>query len=172
MSTREPQWLPRPTGTDRSSDPILTMTAEQKAVFLEVTWYSMFLNGYVRTPIGRALADRRHHPRVGDLVVIPDAMRRRAVDGESSLMGVGYLVAERIEPSLTEEGWRQYGESEYGGICPEEQIWYVQYDPRATAVCRWENAECQAVPRGGEFAEEVRSMADRYMTGDRSGALR
>lgn len=163
MSTREPRWLPRPVGTDRPGDPILTMTAEQKAVFLEVLWYSYYLTGRSLAPIGRALADRQHRPRVGDLVIIPDAMSHRTSSAESALMGVGYLVGERLEPSVSEEAWAKYGESEWEGRCPEGQIWYVQYDPRGTAVCRWENADCQAVPRGGTFAEEVQAASGRYL---------
>lgn len=164
MSIREPKWLPRPTGVNRPDDPILTMTAEQKNVFLEAVWYSFCLTGMVSAPIGRALADRRRHPRAGDLVIIPDAMSPRTSSAEDTLMGVGYLVGERWEPAVSEEAWAEHGQTEWDGYCPETQAWYVQYDPRATAVCRWENADCLAVPRGGPFADEVKRAADKYVT--------
>lgn len=163
MSTRAPVWLPRPVGVDRPDDPILTMTAEQKKLFLEVVWYASYLSGY-GSPVERACKERCYAPRTGDLVIIPDALRRIDSEaGSSQLMGVGYLTAERTEPAISEEAWAEYGQSDWEGRCPEQRIWYVQYMPAAGDVCRWENAGCQAVPRGGEFADEVHRIADRIM---------
>lgn len=166
MPTREPVWLPRPQGTDRPGDPVLTMTGEQKAVFIEAVHYGWFLTGYSDAPIGKALAGRRHHPRPGDLVMISDALDRRATstdDKSTQLMGLGYLVETRLEPSVTEEVWAQYGESDWDGECPRGDAHYIQYGPNAADVCRWENATVQAVPRGGEFAKQVQEDARAYL---------
>jgi len=165
VTTTAPVWLPRPQGTDRADDPVLTMTGEQRSVFIEAVYYGWSLTGYGQAPIGRALAERRHDPRPGDLVVIPDALSRRATstdDKSTQLMGLGYLVEGRYEPAVTEEIWAEYGESDWGGECPREKAWYVQYGPNPEDVCRWENASCQAVPRGGEFAKEVEGAASSY----------
>jgi hypothetical protein len=163
MTTREPRWLPRPTGTERPDDPVLTMTGEQKAVLLDVAYYGWALTGYAQAPIGRALSDRRLHPRPGDLVIIPDAMSARTSTASDPHMGVGYLVESRWEPGITEKDWAEWQASGYDDPCPEERVWYVQYGPRAADVCRWENASCQAVPLGGAFADEVRTSCDRYL---------
>lgn len=162
MATREPQWLPRPVGTDRPDDPVLTMTAEQKAVLLDAVWYGWSLTGTASAPIGRALTNRRLHPRPGDLVIIPDAMSAPMSSVSTPARGVGYLLEERWEPIVGEDEWVRVGDEEYAGVCPEEIVFYVQYGPRAEDVCRWENAGCHAVPRGGAFNDEVERSARAY----------
>lgn len=167
MTTRTPQWLPRPVGVDRPGDPVLTMTAEQRAVLLDTVYWGWSLTGVANAPVGRALTDRRLHPRPGDLVIIPDAMSRRTSSAGNPLMGVGYLLATRREPAIGEQEWAEDGQTEWAGNCPEEQVWYVQYGPAAGDVCRWENASCHAVPRGGAFADEIQEAASRSMGGVR-----
>lgn len=163
MSTREPKWLPRPQGTERPDDPVLTMTPEQRKLWIDVLWYSNYLTGY-GSPISKALKERTADPQPGDLVFIPDAMDRRATSDSSAgaaLHGIGYLVCKRREPAMSQEAWAEHGQQDYDGNCPEERVWYVQYMPGKDDVVRWENASCQAVPRGGEFAAEVERMAGR-----------
>lgn len=165
MPTRNPVWLPRPEGVDRPGDPVLTMTPAQRALWIEVLWYANYLTGY-GAPISRSLKERTASPRPGDLVFIPDAMDRRAqsdAEDGAALHGIGYLICKRNEPAVTEEVWRRHGESDWNGECPMGRVWYVQYMPGAGDVCRWENASCMTVPRGGEFADEVSMNARNYL---------
>lgn len=159
----------RPAGVDRTGDPILgrMMDPAVLAAVMNIVWYSHYLTGYNASPIGKALADRHHHPRVGDLVMVPDAMRVRGETVEeradTRAKGWGYFLGEFREPVYDDATWARVADQYDGEPNPTERVFYVQYGPDPADVCRWENASVVAVPHNHEIAAQVQDDARRYL---------
>lgn len=156
--------FPRPTGTDRTGDPLLTLTPDQMKIIMMIVWSGYRLVGYAQAPIAKALDDRRQHPHPGDLVLVPDAMSRRA-DCERHGYGWGYLLETRTEPVFTDAEWQRILTEEDPGYGerPTERIFYIQYGPKPGDVVRWENASVMAVPHTQEIADQIQADAARFL---------
>jgi hypothetical protein len=157
---------PRPPGTDRTGDPLLTMTDESRTAVMMIVHLGWRLTGYAQSPSGRALADRRHHPRPGDLVLVPDAIRR--IDPGEAGYGWGYLIEERQEPVYDDATWERIQYQFDGGPTPTERIFYVQYGPNPQDVYRWENVSCMTVPHNRAIAAEIDAAAIAIVNAERT----
>lgn len=156
----------RPVGVDRTGDPLLTLDDGALTAVVEIVYHGIRLTGVLDAPIGRALIDRRHHPRPGDFVVILDSIPGRGPTADAIdrlRKGWGYLVARRNEPFYTDTQWADVADQYDGKPCPTERIFYVQYGPNPGDVCRWENAEAYAVPHDWAAADEISDDAKRFL---------
>jgi hypothetical protein len=145
-----PVYLDRPTGTDRSDDPLMNLdpvTEPFKTALMRGQWYLTYVTGYAQAPIARQWSERMYHPRPGDLVYVIDRILGGPRDqgADTRVKSFGYYLCARHEPMYDPEAWAEVADQYEGKPCPTEKVFYLQYGPNPDDVCRWENAECRVI---------------------------
>lgn len=139
----------RITGTPRHTDPFLGAATEVRDALAYTAWHLLRAGWTGRmAPVTEKMVDRVTHPRPGDLVYIPDSLRRRAPDGHRR-KGFGYLIVARWEWWHTDAEWQQsIADGEWGADDdrPTDKAYYLQYGPNPFDVCRWVDCECRLIP--------------------------
>lgn len=149
----------RPTGIDRSNDPLMVpsdTTEPLRTLVMRSQWWLDYVSGYRNAPIAQEWAERAHHPRPGDLVYVPDRILggRRDQGADTRNKSFGYFITARREPVYGPDEWERVKDGFDGYPCPTEKVFYIQYGPNPDDVCRWENAECRVIATE-ESAREV-----------------
>lgn len=152
---------------DRSGDVLLVGDLALVGMVARVAYNAWRLMGSTHSaaPVARALSHRVLRPQPGDPVYVPDSFRR---DEGAQRKGIGYLVVSRTEWSHTEQEWAEHGARTWAGAPrPREDVFYLQYGPQPDAVCRWQNAHCNAIPYGEDMMRQVDVLAGRVARGER-----
>lgn len=95
-------------------------------------------------PLVEAIRRRIDNPRVGDLVAEWSGVYSENV--EHRIHSLGILLAHRREWTTTAEEWRDEQVEDPLAERYTDEVWYVQYGPKAGDVCRWENCRFVALP--------------------------
>lgn len=156
-----PVYLDRPTGTDRTGDPLMVLsdtTEPLRTLVMRSQWYLDYVSGYRQAPIARRWDERARAPRSGDLVYVVDRILEgpRGGDADTHNKSFGYYICGRREPVYDADMWAQVADQYEGEPCPTEKVFYLQYGPNPDDVCRWENAECRVIATH-ETTREVRA---------------
>jgi len=87
---------------------------------------------------------RMRSPRDGDRVVVLDATY--GMQPERIAKAVGYLVGTRDEWTDSDEDWEASIADEFDDQeRMTERVWYVQYGPDPSDVCRWTNCNVVSI---------------------------
>ncbi len=148
-------------GTDRSSDPLLSLdegAQPYRDALIAMAWHlrNATLVGSP-APKVQAMYERMRHPQPGDYVVESTWGWGRRAGADDRLKAFGILIAHRMEWAST---WDEFVAEVGADLAFDDNrsradAWYVQYGPDAADVCRWTNAEFVMVPVGRDAFKEA-----------------
>ena len=137
-------------GTDRSASDLLSLedrAVEHRDALIAMTraLHSATLVGNP-APIAHRIYVRMTNPAPGDLVI--ETTRCMYATNDLRAKGFGILLAQRTEWVDTDAEWAAAKEEDPSLTEADrsaESVYYVQYGPSPTDICRWTNCEFLAL---------------------------